>query len=318
MFYTNFLRPRGVWLLLSLFVFTPSFAESDHPYGPDDQAGSSNLITPDKVREATALIREGRIIPLGRVYEAGMPLFGDRVFALRGTTGIDGGPFGENGIVWTNDFLATEIGQVGTQFDGLGHIGAHSHGEPTTFYNDHTTEDIVGRSGLKHLGIEHVKPFFTRGVVLDIVALRGRNLNRGEVISVEDIEAAMERQELAPLTPGDVVLFHTGWGRFWMVDNETYNDGEPGIGVPAAKYLAEQQVAIVGADVWGVEATPNPNPDLVFPAHQELIIKAGIFLHENLATERLIEAGVSEFAYIYTPLPIKGASGSPGSPLAVF
>lgn len=318
MFYAKFPRAGAFWLLLGLFGFSPVLADSPKPFGPDDQAGASNLITPDKVRAATALIREGRIVPLGRVYEAGMPLFGDRVFALRATNGLDGGPFGENGVAWTNEFLATEIGQVGTQFDGLGHIGTHTHGESTVFYNGHKAEDIFGRSGLTSLGIEHVKPFFTRGVVLDIVALRGRNLERGEEITVADIKAAFKRQKLAPLTPGDVVLFHTGWGRLWMVDNAKYNDGEPGIGVEAARFLSGQQVAVVGADVWGVEAHPNPNPDLVFPAHQELIIRSGIFLHENLATERLIEADVSEFAYIYTPLPIKGASGSPGSPLAVF
>ena len=77
-------------------------------------------------------------------------------------------------------------------------------------------------------------------------------------------------------------------------------------------------MAVVGADTWPVEVVPNPDPNLAFPVHQELIPKNGIFIHENIATERLIEAGVSEFAYIFSPLPVKGATGSPGAPLAVF
>ena len=84
------------------------------------------------------------------------------------------------------------------------------------------------------------------------------------------------------------------------------------------QWLAQKQVALVGSDVWGVEVVPNPDPGLAFPAHQILITKHGILLHENLATERLAAAGVYTFAYIYAPVPIKGATGSPGSPLAVY
>jgi len=77
------------------------------------------------------------------------------------------------------------------------------------------------------------------------------------------------------------------------------------------------RVAIVGADTWPVEVVPNPNAKIAFPVHQEFIPKAGIFIHENIATERLVEAKVYEFAYIYSPLPIKGGTGSPGNPIAV-
>ena len=166
--------------------------------------------------------------------------------------------------------------------------------------------------------MEHVKPFFTRGIVLDIAAVRGGPMNAGEEISVADIEAALEKQGIGAPTEGDVVLIHTGWGRHWITDNATFNSGCPGIGLEAAAYLIEKGVAVVGADTWPVEVVPNPDPNLAFPVHQELIPKNGIFIHENIATERLIEAGVSEFAYIFSPLPVKGATGSPGAPLAVF
>ena len=82
--------------------------------------------------------------------------------------------------------------------------------------------------------------------------------------------------------------------------------------------MIDRDIAIVGADTWAVEVLPNPDPTVAFPVHMELIPKNGIFIHENIATERLIEAGVSEFAYIYSPVPIAGATGSPGAPLAAY
>jgi kynurenine formamidase len=286
-------------------------------FGAGDQAGASNLMTPKKVVQAVSLIKKGEVISLGRTYEAEMPLFGNRAFALRATGGLAGGPVGDNKTIWMDDFLATEIGQVGTQFDGLGHIGIG--GERDLFYNGFTKEEVVGHYGLKKLGMEHVKPFFTRGILIDMVGLKGRQLNRGEEIAVADIEAALKKQgmDASTISDGDVVVFYTGWGAHWLKDNKTYNSGEPGIGIAAAKWLIGKGVAIVGSDTWAVEVVPNPDAKMAFPVHQELIPKSGVFIHENLATERLAEANVYEFAYIYSPLPVKGATGSPGNPIAV-
>lgn len=287
-------------------------------YGPEDQAGASNLMTAAKALQATALMKTGTVVSIGRTYEAEMPLFGSRAFALRGTGGLAGGPFGKNNVVWMDDFIATEIGQVGTQFDGLGHIGIRDENGNSIFYNGVRVRDMVGSAGLKKNGIEHVKPFFTRGVVLDIAAVRGGPMDAGQEITVADVEKALELQKIDPPAQGDVVLFHTGWGRHWIEDNGTYNAGCPGIGMAVARWLIDRDVALVGADTWPVEVVPNPNPENAFDVHQELLVKNGIFLHENVATERLTEAGISEFAYIFSPVPIKGATGSPGAPLAVY
>lgn len=281
-----------------------------------DQQGRSALMTPDKTLQAIGLIEDGEVISLGRVYEAEMPLFGSRVFAIRGTGGLAGGPVGDNKTIWMDDFLATEIGQVGTQFDGLGHIGIEEEDGTGRFYGGHTRKDVTGPYGLEALGVEQVQPFFTRGILLDIKGLKGRMLEAGEEITVDDIEAALDAQGIDPPGEGDVVLLYTGWGSLWKVDNETFNSGEPGIGLAAAQWLIDRGVAVVGADTWAVEVVPNPDSTQVFPVHQEFIPKNGVFIHENLATERLAEAGVDEFAYIYAPVPIKGATGSPGAPLA--
>lgn len=287
------------------------------PFGPDDQAGRSNLMTPAKALEAVALMKTGTVVSLGRTYEAGMPLFGDRAFALRGTGGLVGGPLAENQVIWNDEFLATEIGQVGTQFDGLAHIGIQQGGK-SLFYNGTDMADMGSPYGMKKLGIENVKPFFTRGILVDMVGLLGRNMELGEEISAQQIKDALAKQGTAMPGEGDVALFHTGWGDLWMVDNEKYNSGVPGIGVEAAQMLMDAGVVIVGSDTWPVEVVPNPDPKLAFPVHTMVLPQHGAYIHENLATERLAEAGVYEFAYIFTPVAIKGATGSPGAPLAVY
>lgn len=304
-------------MLVSAAMSTSALAQdwTQSKYGPDDQAGASNLMTSDKAMEAIGLMKTGTVMSIGRTYEPEMPLFGARVFAVRGTGGLAGGPLASNNIIWMDDFLSTEIGQVGTQFDGLAHIGVG--GDASTFYNGNEIGDVAGSYGVSKLGIEHVKPFFTRGIVLDMVAIRGE-LGVGDEITVADIEAALAAQGVGEPTEGDVVLFHTGWGKHWIADNATFNSGCPGIGLEAAEWLIERGIAVVGADTWPVEVVPNPDPNLAFPVHQELIPKNGIFIHENVATERLIEAGVSEFAYIFSPMPVKGATGSAGAPLAVY
>ena len=286
------------------------------PYGEGDMAGASNLMTPEKAMEAMKLMSSGTVVSLGRTYESDMPLFGARVFAVRGTGGLAGGPLGENEVIWMDDFLATEIGQVGTQFDGLAHIGIGD--KHKQFYGGIPADEVIGSYGVKKLGLEHVKPFFTRGILVDMVALKGRALEAGEEITADDIKAALEKQGTAPPGKGDVVMIHTGWGQHWIADNAKFNSGCPGIGLDAAAYLIEAGIALAGADTWPVEVVPNPNPGLAFPVHQEFITKNGIFIHENIATERLADAGVYEFAYIFNPMSIKGATGSAGAPLAVY
>jgi kynurenine formamidase len=292
-------------------------------WGAADEAGASNWMTPEKVRTAVTLVKTGKTYRLGRDYEAGMPLFGARAFVLRIPSAPTGGVLGKNKIVWHDEFLATEIGQVGTQFDGLGHIGVAT-GEPgdkatMRFYNGITEAEMATATGLQRLGVEKVKPLVTRGIVLDIAGLRGRMLREGEEITVADLQAALVRQDLAEtaITPGDAVLIHTGWGDLWMKDNARYGDGQPGIGVEAAQWLAAKQVALVGADNWGVEVGPNPDAALAFPAHQELLTKNGIFLQENLDLDELVADRAWEVLYVFAPVPIKGATGSPGSPIAI-
>ena len=133
------------------------------------------------------------------------------------------------------------------------------------------------------------------------------------------MRAALDKQGLkeADIQPGDAVFFNTGWGSLWMKNNDRFNGGEPEIGLEIARWLAEKQVALTGADTWATEVVPNPDKRLAFPVHAELLTKNGIFNHENLFFDELIKDRKYQFVYIFATTPIKGATGSAGAPIAV-
>lgn len=279
-------------------------------WGADDQRGAANRITPAKVLEAKALITKGMVYQLGRVYEAGMPLPATRHFSLHIPQAYV--IPSKNEAVYHDEVVSGEIGQIGTQFDGLGHVGIGD-----LFYNGNRRSDFARPGGLTRLGIENVGPIVTRGVLVDVARLRGvTQLAAGYEITARDLTDALQRQRVE-IHPGDVVLIHTGWGSLWMKDNARYMSGAPGLGVAAAQLLADEEVSVVGADTSGVEVTPNPDKSLAVPVHQLLIARNGIYLHENLATEELARDAVYEFAYMFAPLRLKGATGSPGNPIAI-
>jgi kynurenine formamidase len=279
-------------------------------WGGEDQRGAANRMTAAKVLEARDLIRRGTVYPLGRVYEAGMPMFGTRHFSLRIPQAFT--LPGSNAGAYHDEIVSGELGQIGTQFDGLGHFGIGD-----LFYNGNRAGEFARPDGLTKLGIEHVGPLVTRGVLIDVAAFKGTaQLGPSYEITAADLQGALKRQATA-IRPGDVVLVHTGWGALWMTDNAKYLQSSPGLGLGAAQFLADREVTVVGADNWGVEVSPNPDASLSAPVHQLLLARNGIYLHENLATEALARDAAYEFAYVFVPVPLKGATGSPGSPIAI-
>jgi kynurenine formamidase len=286
-------------------------------WGADDQRGAANRLTAEKVLEARELIREGRIYQLGRIYEHGIPVPGKRHYSLTIPglpTGIPA-PDATNQLIHNDELVSGEIGQIGTQFDGLGHIGVRI-GRDDVFYNGFKLAEFGDPYGLKKLGIENVGPIFTRGVLLDVAALKGERLASGQVITAADLQQAAKAARVT-LRAGDVVLIHTGHGGWWMTDNLRYGEGEPGIGLDAAKWLAEQKVSLIGSDNWAIEVVPSENASRPFEVHQFLLVRNGIYLLENLDLAPLARDKVSEFAFVFTPLRLKGATGSPGNPIAI-
>jgi kynurenine formamidase len=286
-------------------------------WGPEDQVGASNRITPAKVLEAASLIQKGNIYRMGMVLEAGVPVFGARHVSITIPGGPTGGPFGEQELMYNDDMFSGEIGQVGSQFDGLGHISAKV-GNTIRYYNGFTQEQVGGSYGLKMLGVENVKPFFTRGILLDVLSLKGGDrLPIGYVITMDDVIQTMRKQGLNEPKEGDAVFFRTGHIKLWMKDNAEYNKGCPGPGATVAKWLTERKIACVGGDTWPVEAVPGENPRRPFECHVIWIAMHGIHIIENQNLEDLAKDQVYEFAWSFNPLPIKGGTGSPGNSVAI-
>jgi hypothetical protein len=151
---------------------------SNSRWGPEDQRGNGDLMTAQKVLEAVSLIKTGEIVSLGMPYDSRMPIAPGRAYALRMPGGPTGGRYGsKSGTIWNDEFIATEIGQIGTQMDALGHLGCMcgARGDKTNmlFYNGSRLSDMWSPYGLKKLGIENAPPFFTRGVLFDVQGLKG-------------------------------------------------------------------------------------------------------------------------------------------------
>lgn len=285
-------------------------------WGASDQRGAANRVTADKVIEGKQLIKQGKIYSLGRVYEHGMPLPGKRHFSLTIPGSPTYPPSGKNQGVAFDEMFSGEIGQVGTQFDGLGHVGVRI-GNDDYFYNGFKRSEFADAYGHKKLGVENVGPIFTRGVLLDVAAVRKtKRLPVGYSITPDDLDTALAATKLT-IKPGDVVMIHTGHGELWMKDNDTYGGGEPGINMAAARWLSEKKIVLIGADSWAIEVVPPEDPDRPFPVHQWDLVRNGIYHLENLDLSELAADKVYEFAFVFCPLRLKGATGSPGNPIAI-
>ena len=156
-------------------------------WGAADQRGAANRITPAKVLDAKAMITKGTVYQLGRVYEAGMPLFGSRHYSLKVPYAF---PMpGKNQASYHDDIISGELSQIGTQFDGLGHVGI---GE--LFYNGNRKSDFAEADGLKKLGVENVGAIVTRGVLIDVAKFKGvPRLQAPYAITVADLTGALQR-----------------------------------------------------------------------------------------------------------------------------
>lgn len=320
------MRPRIHLLLLTLvsaFVLAGSSAnaqswqppaEAGHcptKWGANDQRGSGNHMKPATVLRAVKLIQTGEVIELGQVLNASMPFFGTRRFDVHTKRTFINPQSNNRGS--NEEIVTSEIGQVGTQFDGFAHqtIG-------NRLYNCFKLDEIATRNGFEKLGVENVGSLITRGVLIDVAGLKGMELLPDNYeITVQDIEQALARQKLK-LQPGDALILHTGWGRLWGKDNTRYLTKSPGIGVAAAEWLAKQDPMLVGADNVSIEVSPNPDPKLSLPVHQIMLVVHGIHLLENLKLDELAGKRVQEFAFIVQPLKIQGGTGSTVAPIAVY
>jgi kynurenine formamidase len=310
----------GIGLMVAFGSMSPAHAQSWQPpaegqrcpskWGPGDERGSANHMKPETVLRAIRLIRSGEVVELGHELSVTMPFFGTRRFDVHTKRTFMNVPSNRRGS--NEEIVITEIGQVGTQLDGFVH---QTH--ENSLYNCFKVDEIASRSGFTKLGIEKIGALITRGVLIDVAALKGVDmLPDNYEITVEDLEQALQRQNLQ-LQPGDAVIIHTGWGKLWGQDNARYVKSCPGVGVKAAEWLVQQDPMLVGSDNWPVEVAPNPDKEISLPGHQIFLVVNGILLLENMKLDELAAKRLHEFAFMIQPLKVKGGSGSTVAPIAV-
>ena len=282
-------------------------------WGPNDEIGAANYMTPELVVKAASLVKTGKTYALGIPVTSQTPAYPPRTFKITvvqpGQAGSPG--LGPNKATYNDDILDTWVG-IGSQLDGLGHLGIEH-----VYYNGNKLADFADPNGLKKLGIEKVPPMVTRGVLLDVAgADGGQHLNPGRVVTPEELARA-EATAKVTLEPGDIALIRTGWGRYFGIDNTRYLQGEPGIDLPGAHWLIERGVAAIGCDNMAVEVLPNPNRGISMPVHQHALAEAGVYLIENLALDELARDGVGSFCFVLLATKFRGATGSPVRPVAM-
>jgi kynurenine formamidase len=324
--------------------FTESWAPTE--WGPNDKAGAVNRTTPAIVLKSVRLVKQGKVATLGKLYHSTIPAFGPRGWTMTIPGTPTGGPFGKNALVYHDELVTTEIGQIGTQFDGPGHIGVRTS-RGNFFYNGRIADQAYERGaggrvvGMGDLGVEWVaeKGFVCRGVLLDAPAFRGvkrlpipTTTNSPGIVTAADVRAMVQRQGLAEIGEGDCVFLYTGHGDLWLnaewkglsleeraKRRQEFTSGEPGYGISACQYFAERKVILTGGDTSANDAQPmGEQADYAVPCHPELQTRRGIWNIENLEFTPLLRDKAYEFLFVWAPLKIVGGTGSPGNPVAIY
>ena len=321
-------------------------------FGAKDQRGAVSEITAEKRLAAARLVTKGRTLTLGMPYQQGMPKMPARTFTLiiPGAGQPLHGPMPWQGdafqLTFNDEFVTAEIGQVGTQFDGLGHAMIRVAGQAgwrdgNYMYNGRRLEDYANGRGLQVNGVEHVGEvgFFTRGIMIDVPTLLGVDrLEAGQEVTVDHFQAALRRQGIGDAGRGDVVLVRTGWIRLWKdyldenhriaapadevnAANAIFGAAEPGVSAELCDYLAERGISMLGADQGAIEPVATdfgPQSEPFGYCHVNLLARRGIYLFENLDLEGLATERAYEFLFTWAPLKLVGATGSPGNPIVAW
>src|SRR3981189_3134546 len=280
--------------------------------GPNDEIGAANYMTPELVVKAASLIKTGKTYALGIPVDSKTPAYPPRTFKI---TVVQPGQAGNSGIgpnkaTYNDDILDTWVG-IGSQLDGLGHLGVDH-----VYYNGNKLADFADPTGLKKLGIEKVPPMVTRGVLLDMAAYYNTDVvKEGTAFNVKENEDVAKKQGVE-IRQGDVVIFHTGWLSLIGKDDKRYSTGEPGVGVEGAKHPTRTGVVAIGADSWALEVIPFESKN-VFEVHKTLLPMSGTYILENMNTAPLAADKAYEFLFVLGVPKITGAVQGIINPVAI-
>jgi kynurenine formamidase len=290
-------------------------------WGPDDERGTTNLITAQRLVAAARLVRTGKVFDLGIPFDELGPQTGSGIrqnpLHFMTATG-DAQDHIPGGFRYADDYVVMPL-QCATQWDALSHVFYDDQ-----LYNGYPASDVTPRGALHNSIDKQGNGITGRGVLLDIAALEGVPwLEGGTVITPDDLDAAIERQGGVDVGPGDVLLFRTGWRRFFVEHNDrtAWHASEPGLGLECCAWLRERDVAAVCSDNHAIEVYPGEEPGVLMPVHMVLIRDMGMSLGEMFDLEALADDcaadGVWEFFFSAPVLKVTHAVGSPINPLAM-
>ena len=274
-------------------------------WGPEDEKGTLNLITPRLIIQATRLVKAGVVYSLAMPLEAEGPQWPTRHKTWKTTSyrSLSG-----KGVA---DDIVSMHSHSGTHIDALCHVWYHNQ-----LYNGFDVNDHISSAGVTRNAIENVPAIAGRGVLLDIAGWKGvEHLDSGESISASDLEACAASQNVT-LRAGDSLFVRSGWMKLFQRDRERFDSGQPGLDMSTPSWLRQHDIVAVGADSQTVEVIESMPPEDI-PFHFIVIRDLGIYLLENLNLEELARDKVYEFLFIVAPLLLTSGAGSPVNPLAI-
>ena len=292
------------------------------PYGPDDERGALNLLTPERQAAIFARADASSVYDLSIDYYVGMPSFqaaGDPSYQIymshtpNGTAvdNLNGAGEQVNRHVCYSGDVIFMYTHTGTHIDALNHFGVDGK-----IYNGFSADEHLGSRHWMRGGAETIPPIVARGVLIDVAGLKGVDcLPDSYAITIEDCREALERQGLT-LGEGDVAFIRTGRMRYWPEGAKVLGN-PPGLGLEAARWLTAQRISAIASDQECVEVGPSEHEDNWLPGHCHFLAEAGVPMIELVNLEDLARDGVHEFCLIAAPIRLRGATGSPLRPLAM-
>jgi kynurenine formamidase len=291
-------------------------------WGADDERGTLNFITAEKVKAAAESIKSGKVFELSIPIQTDAPPWNGMIKRTQPVHLMSSVPLpdadrsGFDGMFGTDDWIIMPL-QATTQWDGLSHVGYDDY-----FYNNVHISAVTGEGASKN-SIDNTMPGMVgRGVLLDIAKLRGVDwLPGGHAITPEELEEAEQAQGVK-VGSGDCLLLRTGWRLKAVREGwDGWLREEPGIGIETAQWLYDREVAAIACDNHAVEVEPTQIDSPALPLHGILIRDMGmplgeIFDFEELAADCAAD-GQYSFFFSAPPLRVTDAVGSPVSPIAV-
>ncbi|CAN7631399.1 MULTISPECIES: cyclase family protein [unclassified Ensifer] len=293
------------------------------PWGPKDEIGRLNLITPESRAAILSRIDGGRSYDLAVEYFIGMPSWeaaGDPPYQMwmthtpHGTAVSDPMKVGKemNEHVSYTGSAVSMYAHMGTHIDALNHFGLNGK-----IWNGYAATEYLGDQGWTVTGAEKLPPIIARGVMVDVAAAKGMQMLPDNYrVTRKDLQQTLDRQGVK-LKQGDVVLIRTG--RMQHYENASaYMNNPPGLSIDAAKFLVEDGGAIVvGADNLSFEAFPAETENNYVPVHTYLLAQQGAPIIELVNLEGLSRDRIYEFAFVGASLKFRGADAAPIRPVAL-